>query len=353
MKKVLFVALLAGSLMLGACGQKTSTNDVRSYEKVNFSESYLYDAPTEFEYGDIFGEASEAYSGNSGRSEAIFDEKGTGYDSATGMQDESQLYNTESEKLIRTVRMCLQTKEFDALLTLLEERLTGAGGYVQSTQIYGNAVDAKGYRSANLVYRIPQSNLDAFVSGVGENATVVYKTEDAENVTLQYADTESRVKALQIEQERFLALLEQAEDVDSIITIEQHLTELRYEIEAYASKLRLYDNKVNYSTVTLEIEEVNRVTPVEENPTLLTRMKEGFVETVYDLQDSAANFLIWLVTNVLYLIIWAVIIAAIVVVVRKLVRKTKKTVMRKNSEPVGTVPGQNDEEQYDRMDIEK
>ena len=245
--------------------------------------------------------------------------------------------------------MRLQTKEFDALLSYLDGKVAEFGGYIQSSQIYGNGMDSTGYRSASLTLRIPQSNLDTFVSGVSENATVVRKTENAENVTLQYADTEARLKSLQIEQERFLELLEKADTVENILVLEQHLTELRYEIESYASTLKIYDNRVSYSTVTLYITEVNRIVPVEQNPTVFTRMKDGFANTWYDIQDGFADFVVWLVTNALYLVLWAVILVTAVVVVKKQIKKRRIKKVAAN----GALPQQTDEEQNDRMDFEK
>ena len=66
-----------------------------------------------------------------------------------------------------------------------------------------------------------------------------------ENVTLQYVSTESRVKALETEQTRLLELLENAETMEDLLTIEARLTDVRWELENYASQLRVLDNQVN------------------------------------------------------------------------------------------------------------
>lgn len=354
-RKSWLVIGLAGAMALAACGSQNSS-DMR-YMGFESEDYYMettnvvsYDGFGSMNQGSDMstaGSLKEEYAADTDFYETELPEMGSGLESAASE------YNFESEKLIRTVKMRLQTKEFDTLLAYLEERVAEIGGYVQDSRIYGNAMDSYGYRSAELTYRIPQNNLDDFIMGVGEKAVVVYKTENAENVTLQYADTESRLKALEIEQERFLALLEKADDVDSIITIEKHLTELRYEIEAYASTLRVYDNRVNYSTVTLSVSEVNRIVSVEENPTLLTRMKDGFVDTWYDLQDGAANFMVWLVTNVLYLIIWAVVIVVLIVVLKKLIKRKKKAGKDNGTDKTREMLVNTEEEEHDRMDFEK
>mgnify|MGYP002226154573 CR=1 FL=1 len=83
-------------------------------------------------------------------------------------------------------------------------------------------------------------------------------------MTLTYVDLQSHRDALQTEQERLLQLLEQAESIEDIITIEQRLSDVRYQLESMESQLRSYDNQVDYSTVYLYIDEVEVYTPVEE-----------------------------------------------------------------------------------------
>lgn len=339
MKKNTWLVMgLVGALLFAGCGASNKAM-TEAYDRAPVVENAMADG------NFYYSSKSDAFMDSATGSTA---DRGFGYGSEAGMA-ETELYQSENEKLIRTVSMSLQTKEFETLLAYLDGKVAELGGYIQSSQIYGNSMDSFGYRSASMTLRIPQQKLDVFVSGVNENATVVRKSENAENVTLQYADTEARLKSLQIEQERFLALLEKADTVDSIIAIEQHLTELRYEIESYASTLKIYDNKVDYSTVSLDISEVNRVTPVEQNPTLLTRMKEGFSNTLYSMKEGGADFLVWLVTNFLYLVIWGVILVAVCVVLRRVWKQRK---MKAAASKV--IPGQqDDEEQHDRMDLEK
>jgi len=345
-KKTWLVMGIIGTLLLGGCGAKA--NDMMT-ESENGGYFFMADsADADYYYSKSEAPMVQESINASSTSGTKYGSDGIGLTDRGGA-GETELYNTESEKLIRTVTMQLQTKEFDTLLTYLDQKVAELGGYVQSSQIYGNGMDTYGYRSASMTLRIPQNKLDLFVSGVSETATVVRKSENAENITLKYSDTETRLKSLQIEQERFLELLEKADDIDSILVLEKHLTELRYEIESYASTLKVYDNKVNYSTVTLDVSEVKRIVPVEQDPTLWSRMKDGFSDTWYDIKDGLADFAVWVVTNFLYLIIWAVIIVVAVVIVKKKINsmKCKRAAMR--TEPFA----QSDEDNDDRMDLKE
>ena len=85
---------------------------------------------------------------------------------------------------------------------------------------------------------------------------------------------------LETEQQRLLELLETAESLDDILTIESRLTEVQYELDSKESQLRTYDNQIDYSTVYLDINEVVRYTPQEQKGTW-ERISTGFRENLY------------------------------------------------------------------------
>lgn len=341
-KKIWLVMGVVATLLFSGCG---GSKEMVAYDR---------EAPKYAENSTAASDRNGKFYSSTSDSADVYYEKekleyGSGFDGGIVAEGDTSLYQSQEEKLIRTVTMQLQTKEFDTLLSYLEARVTAVGGYVQNSMVYGNSMEGSGYRSANLTLRIPQSSLDMFVAGVTENATVVKKSENAENVTLQYADTEARLKSLQIEQERFLELLEKADSVDTILTLEKHLTELRYQIESYASTLKIYDNKVSYSTVTLDISEVKRIVPVEKDPTVMDRMKDGFSGTWYNIKNGAADFAVWMVTNAIYLVVWGIVIVAAVLFIRKKVKNCKKRSEVTSAEAMSRT----DEEKHDGVDSEK
>lgn len=271
--------------------------------------------------------SEEAYDYAVAETEAATSEKGV--TSSSGLSEISD----PSAKLIRTVYLDAQTQEYDTLMTALDEKIAELGGYVESRDAY-NGSEYHGYsnRYCNLIIRIPAEKLDQFVTHVNENFNVTNTSETVENVTLQYADTASRVEALETEQTRLLELLEAAQSLEDILKIEERLSDVRYELTSYASRLRVMDNQVTYATVHLNIDEVEKLTPVEE-PTVWERISEGFSETIADIADGAVDFFVWFAINSPRIAIWAVVIAIIVVITRKVSchRKAKKAL--KNNPP--------------------
>lgn len=244
---------------------------------------------------------------------------------AAGMEVDDSAANVQSDrKLIKTVDMNVETKEFDLVMSTLEQQVTEMGGYIESMETYNGSAYAyyQSTRNAHMTIRIPKEKLDSFLDTVSGISNVVRRSEYVEDVTLAYVDLESHRNALRTEQTRLLELMEKAESIDDIIVIEQRLSEVRYELESMESQLRTYDNQVDYSTVYLYVEEVEDLTPVEEE-NAWERVTGGFVDSVWSIGDGLKEFCIWFAIHIPYMVVWGVVITVIVLIVKKIVKRKR------------------------------
>lgn len=242
------------------------------------------------------------------------------------MPDEGSGGNSESlgRKLIRTVELEMETKEFERMMSELEAQVQDLGGYIENLETY-NGSNYSGYRSSrwvNLTIRIPKEALNGFLQNMSEIGNVIRRSDSVEDVTLSYVDMESRRDTLRAEQARLLELLEKADTVEDMIALEERLSNVRYYLESMESKLRTIDNQVDYSTVYLNLSEVKELTPVEEK-TDLQRITEGFADSLKDIGNGIKEGLIWFVIHIPYLVIWAAVIAALVLVLKRCRRKRR------------------------------
>ena len=221
--------------------------------------------------------------------------------------------------------MDVETREYDKLLSAVENKVTELGGYIESLDAYNGSTyySYRSTRNANLTIRIPKDRLEEFQNTVSELGNVTSRSENVQDVTLTYVDLQSHRDALRTEQERLLQLLEQAESVEDIITIEQRLSDVRYQLESMESQLRSYDNRVDYSTVYLYIDEVEVYTPVEEE-TVWERISTGFVDSLKNIGEGLKEAAIWFVIHIPYLVIWAIVIAIIILILKKIKKRTKR-----------------------------
>lgn len=243
----------------------------------------------------------------------------------TGLTDTDGSTGSEmpiEQKLIRTIRMTAETEDMDALLPQIEQRIAELGGYVESQDIYNGSVGTSRSRHANFVIRIPAQQLDQFVNQVSDVSNIVSKNESTEDVTLSYIEVEGRVTALETEQDRLLELLAQAESMDDLLLIESRLTDVRAELEEVKSKLRLYDNQVNYGTIHLNVDEVVEYT--EDKPEgFWERITTGFAESMENMGTIITELTIFMIVAIPYLIPGAVFIVTVCVVVT-IIRSIRK-----------------------------
>lgn len=223
----------------------------------------------------------------------------------------------EGRKWIITIDMNVETDDLDVLMADLDQKINSLGGYVEDQNIHnGSNYSSRRYRSANLTIRIPDEKVDQFTSEISGLANVVSQNLRREDITLKYVATSSRVTALETEETRLLELLAEADNMTDLLEIEARLTDVRYELENYASQLRLYDNQIDYATIYLNIEEVQEYTPVEE-PTFFERIKNTFTDSLEGLGDGILNITVFLVGNSPYLLTFGVLAFVIVLLAKR------------------------------------
>lgn len=227
-------------------------------------------------------------------------------------------------KIIETAHLSVQTLEFDTFLENLNTAVAKYGGYVESSDVGGRSYyNQKQLRYAYIVLRIPNQNLAVFKQLVSDIGNVTGSNTNTEDVTLSYVDTESRLAAYRTEQETLLTLLEKAESMEDILAIQSQLTQVRAEIESYESILRTYDNRINYSTVSIDLSEVERETAVvEETPG--EEISRRFRESLEDVGEGFTDFGIWFIGNLPEIIVWVVILGGAAVLIVLICRGGKK-----------------------------
>lgn len=223
--------------------------------------------------------------------------------------------SASGRKLIRTVNLSMETLEFESFVSALQKAVAETGGYIESSDISGNSYNYSRNRYASFTCRIPSAKLDGFLGTVGGIGNVTSSYENQDDVTLSYVDTEARVASLQTEYDRLLELLSKAENIDSVIALEQRLSDVRYQLESYKSQLRTYDNLVDYSTVTISASEVQRVTSPEEK-SVWARISTDFSDNLYDVGTGLVDFFVWFVSATPYFAVLAVIALIIVLIVK-------------------------------------
>lgn len=247
---------------------------------------------------------------------------------------------TLAEKIIYTGYIYMQTTDFDTAISQLEKVVANFGGFVQDSSVQGNArTQSDGTtviqdRWAHYVLRIPSASFDEFMTRADGIGNVTSSSRSAQNVTSQYTDYEARLSSLEIQEDRLLDMLKQSGDLESLITLEARLSEVRYEIESIQRNLRNLDQKLAYSTVELELREVEKYTPkVTVTRTFGEKLADAFSDGWKGFVDAAEDFVLFVAESLLTLIFLAAVVVVVIVLIRKYRRKkTAKTAVTPPSE---------------------
>ncbi len=224
-----------------------------------------------------------------------------------------------NRKIIEKVYMDVETKEFDDLLNKIYAEVEKSGGYIEKSSVSGNSYGYDENRYADFTIRIPSDKSDGFAEFVSYNSTVTNKEIITDDVTLSYVDMESRVSALETEKAALEKLLAEAEALEDIIKIQDRLTDVIYEIESYKSQLRTYDNLIDYTTISIFVREVERVTIVEEQ-TVWEEIKTKLADNVGNIGEGCVEIFVFVISNIPYILILGVV----VIIATKVVKKVKK-----------------------------
>ena len=236
-----------------------------------------------------------------------------------------------ASKIIYSANLQAQTTDFDAAIAALDKQIAAFGGFIERSDISGDTqYNSDGTTSvvnrwADYTIRVPAAKFEEFLRQTEGLGNVTSVSRYAENVTSQYTDYEARLSSLRTQEERLLAMLEKSEDVESLIALEQRLSDVRYELESIERNLRNLDLQISYSTVNLYLEEVEIYTPtVSVQRTFSEKLSDAFSDGWTGFVRGLQYFCLGLASSLPGLVLFVLIVLAIFLIVRKILRTVKQ-----------------------------
>ena len=319
------LAALFMIFQLTACGASTEAYDGgmnKSSGTRTTADAVYYDTVAEAEMGFADGYETYSYSSAEAPKAAAASVSASG-----GNASEPAAVNDLSErKIIKNASVRYETKAYDEFMNALTACIRKHGAYVESQENYGGSIyDYASTRSAYLTVRVPLESYDAFMQEAGTIGSITYRSETAQDVTMAYVDTESRIKSLRTEYDALLAIFEKATKLEDVISLQSRISEVTYQLELHQSQLRKYDDLIAYCTVRMDVAEVEKVTPNVREMTFGEKIRDGLSETFEDIGRDASDFAVWFVTSFPYFVIWGIVIVLLVLLLKRMrVRRKKK-----------------------------
>ncbi len=143
--------------------------------------------------------------------------------------------------IIYTATMQVSVFNLEDAMTRAESVPSKYGGYIQSM--------SAGY----FVMRIPAASLQPVMDDLAGLGVVDSRTLDAQDVTEEYLDIETRIAVLEGTQKQMMTLLTKARTVEEALKVRQALDQVTMELEVLKGRLRRLESLTSFSTLTFSL----------------------------------------------------------------------------------------------------
>ena len=250
-----------------------------------------------------------ACQGGSGNAEDRMERSGSNYDYDAQMTKQS--YSEESgdqegqgepllseKKVIRTADVRMEVKNYEEALASIKKLVAAYEGELtgENEQQYGGRLEN------TLVIRVFPRRFDSLLLEFEQLASHVdFKSINAEDVTRQYIDLETRLASKRAVVTRYQELLKQAINVEEVLAVEENMRKVVEEIESIEGQLQYLSRQVNFSTINLTIYEEG--SQLSTSRSFWSRVGEGFEDGWQLLKSLAVGLVtIWPILLILGLL---------------------------------------------------
>ncbi len=219
------------------------------------------------------------------------------FDAGSSMSQSTQLSNSsalENVKLVYTGNLSIESKDFTASTEEIWSLVEEMGGYFSSHQ-------EERYGSFHVMYytiRIPSEKYYTFLELVGDSNHVTSSSTEVEDISMEYYDSQGRLETQELKMARLQAMIEQAETMEDLITLESAISETQWMIDNLSGKMKQYDSLVDYATITMTLREVQELSSIEAAPTtFFHRIGDSFERGTSDFFQTVENLVVRLAYN--------------------------------------------------------
>ncbi len=193
-----------------------------------------------------------------------------GFSGATGGTDAANpalaLPQVAGRKIVRNASVTLSVEDVGASVQEVERIVATAGGFVSSSSVFvdgppepvpqgQDSEPPKRTRTATVEVRVPA---EAYATVMGQlrgiAKEVEAETSQTSDVTEEFADMGSRQRNLEATEQRYLELLQRAQSIPDILTLQDRLNGVRLEIEQVQGRINLLNDLTDLATISVQLQ---------------------------------------------------------------------------------------------------
>ena len=178
---------------------------------------------------------------------------------------------------------------------------------------YSDYRKSSGTLRSYITVRVPSSKYREFLGLLeGTDGKITSRSEYVQNITKRYNDQSILIESLEKQETRLMEMMDKAETIEDMITIESRLSEVQTQLNQARNTLAGYDTDVNYSTINVAIEEVLQYSSQKVQQTFIERLGNTFTRSWRDFGEFMQD----LILAIVYLLPVIIVVIIILVILR-------------------------------------
>ena len=207
--------------------------------------------------------------------------------------------------LIKTAFVSIETDDARKAAADFRAQATALGGFVSNLN---EVTDGLGRHLVDIEVRVPADKLDGALQALDAFGKVLNRQVNAQDVTKEYVDNESRIRNLTKTEERLLDHLSKTSMIENTLKIETELNRVREQLELIQGRQRVLSHRVAFSSITATFTEA----PKAESVVPAQSFSIGKVAT--EAVRSLVGFGRVLITKLIWVGVWIPVWAPILLV---------------------------------------
>ncbi|WP_215449760.1 MULTISPECIES: DUF4349 domain-containing protein [unclassified Streptomyces] len=170
----------------------------------------------------------------------------------TGKGKGSDVPDVSPTHIIRTATLTVRVKDVPKALDEARTAVEGVGGFVGSES---TTRDGKDRERTRVVLRVPAEKYEQVLTELEGTGKLIERKTNAEDVTDQVVDVESRIKTQRASVTRIRELMDKATKLGDVVTLEGELSSRQADLESLLAQQKSLKDRTSLATITLSLSE--------------------------------------------------------------------------------------------------
>ncbi len=241
----------------------------------------------------VSSSAPDNYGGGAPAMEAPMAPEKAAYEVSVGVDT----VQAQQRLVIQNADLVLVVTDPKAKMIAISQLAQELGGFVVASNLYETTTEnGAQVPTGSLTIRVPAEQLESALAKIKDGVIDIQsENRTGQDVTNEYVDLQSRLKARQAAEAQLLKMMEQSQNAEDTLAIFNQLTQLQSEIEVLKGQIKYYEEAAAMSAVSIRLVAEASIQPIEIGGWKPQGVARDAVQALVNFFKGFVNFLIWLI----------------------------------------------------------